>query len=130
MALLSGCISKLKASIEELKADFHSLSPIRLKQCKAEGCGVAVFWDYKSELQYCSPQCRNEDLLKSAGLKLKSDIEDLEKQDSYLPGRHVFIIGVGYFSTMCSVAVCPHFDHLIAASATLQELKLFMACLG
>lgn len=105
--MLKKYTSDLKTSIEKLEVGLKSAPPIVVRQCMAEGCDMAVFWDYKTEFQYCSPECRDNDLLVPYSLKLKSDIEGLEKLYSSLPpgGHALFVARVQAVAVQCAVYV-------------------------
>ncbi len=57
------------------------------KKCKATGCDKIVQCDLAFEVvfDYCSPECRDKDLLAIHHSQLKSDIEQLENDIRMLP---------------------------------------------
>ena len=71
-------------SIDTMELE-ESLAPVQVKECKTSGCHALVFWDYKTEFIYCSPSCRDNDMLKGSQRKLRQDIEEMEGVISKLP---------------------------------------------
>ena len=75
--------SELKDSIDKLEEEVKSLQPISVNKCRKGGCCAGVFCDYTTEFPYCSPFCRNEDVLTPSSLKLlESAIKELEQSYS------------------------------------------------
>ena len=64
----------------------HKKLPPRLPQCQANGCTKPVFYDPElpeelaTDFAYCSPRCRDGDLLPVHSAKLTGDLKELKKE--------------------------------------------------
>ena len=58
--------------------------PLKLSNCEAAGCAKPVHYDYNlpkhlPAFKYCSPECRDRDLLPMERRKLKKDLDELKE---------------------------------------------------
>ncbi len=54
-------------------------NPVELEKCRAKDCHKPVFRDYQKNIfLYCSPSCRDTDILTKCQEKLRKDIELME----------------------------------------------------
>ena len=70
-----GCLEREIVKLQDKLKELH----VELDECSAKDCHKPVFWDYKTKFLYCSPSCRDRDILCKLQKKLDSDIAVMEK---------------------------------------------------
>jgi len=97
-ALKDGEIGKV-----DVPAPDPSTPPEVVRQCKVEGCSWPVYWEYWTEFDYCSPTCRDKDLLEGNHKELHYEIHQMES--ALLEQGHSLRSKKGCTSKFI---ICPH----------------------
>ena len=56
----------------------YSSPQVEMRRCRSEACSSNVYWEYKTEFEYCSPMCRDRDMLEGNHRELRQEIERME----------------------------------------------------